>query len=89
VRPHLRWARCSADPSTYDHRDAADLAINRLDLARMHARTDLDPERLYGLNDRLRASDRPSGPVEGREEAVPGRVDLLAAVRASIARTIA
>jgi hypothetical protein len=46
----------------------------------VHARTDLEPERLYGLRDRLRASDRPSGPVERREEAIPGRVDLLPAV---------
>src|SRR3990170_2515242 len=56
--------------------DATDVVAPPLDFARVQPSSDLDPEGAHGLGDRARASDRPGGSVEGREEAIAGGVDL-------------
>ena len=44
----------------------------------MHSSAQLETDPTHALGDRLRAANRPSRPVEGGEEAVAGRVLLLA-----------
>src|SRR5437764_9771908 len=73
---HLRPIRDRRDPRTDVHRDPADLPVDRLDLTCVQPCADLDPEWANGLDDRLRAFDPTSRPIEGREEAVARRVDL-------------
>src|SRR5512133_2151678 len=46
------------------HRDAADLAVHELALARVQARADLQVDRANAVADRARAADRPRRPVE-------------------------
>src|SRR6185369_17864424 len=68
------------DPGTDGHCDSAEFAVDGLDFAGVHAAPDLQPKRTDRLGDRAGAADGPCRPVEGGEEAVSGRVDLLAAV---------
>src|SRR5581483_8469844 len=62
------------------HRDAAYLALDHLALAGVQARPHVDSELVHAVRDRTRAPDPARRPVEGREEAVAGRVELAAAV---------
>ena len=64
----MRAPVCTAMP--------CDLAARQLDLARVQAGPDLEAERAHGVADAAGAADRASRPVERREEAVAGRVDL-------------
>src|SRR5579864_8029772 len=59
--------------------DSPDLAVHELALAGVEAGAHLDSEPAHALRDRARAADRPRRAVEAREEAVTGRVELLAA----------
>jgi hypothetical protein len=61
------------------HRDAAELAVDPLALPGANSRADLDAERAHRIADRTRAADRSGRAVEGREEAVAGGVDFVAA----------
>ncbi len=63
-----RGERC--DPGSDTDCEAADFAVDRLDLTGMDARPDLDPERFHGGHDRLGAADRASWAVERGEQAV-------------------
>jgi hypothetical protein len=62
------------------HRDAGQIVPDNLDLARVQAAADRDPESSQRVTHRHGAADRPRGPVEGREEPVAGRIDLPSAV---------
>ena len=73
------------DPRADHHREPRDLALVELALAGVDARADVEPELADALDDRLGAADRPRRAVEGREEAVAGRVLLLAAVARQLA----
>src|SRR5207248_6292103 len=66
-------------------RDARELAVVELALARVHAGAQLEPDPTDALDDGLGTANRPSRPVEGGEEAVAGRVLLLAAVARQLA----
>ena len=59
-------------------RDATDLLTGRLDLAHVHACSDLDPVALEVPLDRERALDGIRRLLEGGEEPVAGGVDLAA-----------
>src|SRR5262245_9269923 len=67
------------DPRSRRDRDPAELAVDALELAGVEAGPHLEPERADRVANRGRALDRAPGPVEGREEAVARRVQLLAA----------
>ena len=56
-----------------------------LALARVDAGADRDAGAARALGDAQRAADRPRRPVEGGEEAVAHRLDLVAAVRGELA----
>jgi hypothetical protein len=76
---HLVAAGERCDPPRDMDRDPAQLLLRTpLDLAGLHARTDVQAERLERAPDLEGRPDRPRGTVEGSEEAVAGRVDLLA-----------
>src|SRR5687768_1982775 len=72
------------DSSPGDHGDARELLADQLALARMDARTDLEVVLARAFDDSPRARDRPCGAVESTEEAVPGRVDLLATMNGQL-----
>src|SRR4051812_29625895 len=59
--------------------NAGDVAVVELALAGVEPGTNREPERHHAVADGGRAPDRASRAVEGREEAVAGRVDLVAA----------
>ena len=82
---HLRRSGRRADAGSDHHGDAADLPVDRLDLARVHARPNLDAERGDRVDDRPRAPDRPSRAVERGEEPVTRRVDLHAPIAGELA----
>src|SRR4029079_3864834 len=67
---HLGRAGERADAGADHHADPTDLAVDRLDLAGVHPRPDLQVERLQGLPDRLRAAHRARRAVERGAEAV-------------------
>jgi hypothetical protein len=58
------------------HGNAAHLPGHDLALAGVQPCADMQPQLPYPATDRLRAPDGARGSVEGREEAVPGGVDL-------------
>src|SRR5512132_216553 len=60
--------------------DTAHLPVNRLALPGVQACSDLDAQRAHPFEGRLGAPDRSCRTVESGQEAVPGRVDLGAAV---------
>jgi len=68
------------DPGPDVDRQSRRLAVDGLHLAGVDAGADLKVERADRIDDLLRTSDRSSRPVEGREEAVAGRVDLASPV---------
>src|SRR5215216_7759996 len=59
--------------------DAADVAAAQLDLAGVQPRSDLDADASQLISEGGRAADRPSGSVEGRQDAVADGLDELAA----------
>ena len=72
----LGGLRGAGDPRPDDDGDPAGLAVDRLDLAGMHARTDLDAERPDGVDRGEGASDGTCRAVERGEEAVARGVHL-------------
>jgi hypothetical protein len=66
-------------PRARVHRDARDLAVDQLALARVQAGADLEPEQAHRLDDRAGAPHGRPGRVERREEAVAGRIHLATA----------
>src|SRR5262249_12358757 len=76
---HLAGLRVRGDAGAGMDGDAGHLAVHELALARVEARSDLDPELADRVRYRARAADRPRGPVKGGEKAVAGRLDLPAA----------
>ena len=60
--------------------DPADPAVDDLALARVDPGTDLEPQGADIVGYGARAADRAARPVEGGDEAVPGRVQLLSAI---------
>ena len=60
-------------------REPTDLLSPHFDLAGMHVNPDREPDTTQGLMQSAGAADRTTGPVEGGEEAVAGRVDLASA----------
>src|SRR5215204_4266046 len=77
---HLAGLGTRHHPGGYVHGEAAQVVAHHLELARVEARAQLEPQLPHGLRDRCRAADRPGGAVEGGEEAVAGALDLAAAV---------
>jgi hypothetical protein len=75
----LRRTSQSRDASPDRNGDACDLAVDQLALARVHSRTNLDPEIPDASAGILGASDRSGGTIEVGVEAVAGGVDLHAA----------
>jgi hypothetical protein len=75
---HLGGRRERGNPRANVHGDASDLPGDRLDLAGVHAGTNLDPQFLHGLGDRSRTAHASRRPVECGEEAVARGVDLPA-----------
>jgi hypothetical protein len=75
---HLPGTRSAGHAGSRVHRDAADLVSHQLALAGVDARPDLDPELANAFPDRPRCADGTRRPVQGREKAVAGRVDLAA-----------
>ena len=59
--------------------DAADIAVEQLAFTSVKAGTDLQPELGKSVADRGGAADPARWAIEGREEAVPGALDLAAA----------
>src|SRR5437867_2572441 len=76
---HLAGPGLRSDPRARVDGDPGDLAVQEFALAGVQAGAHLEPQLADLLDDRLRAADRPRGPVEAREEAVAGGVDLPAA----------
>ena len=68
--------RHHADARAEVDRDASDVPVDEVDLARVQADSHVDADRAEGFVDRLCASDRAGGTVEGREEPVTRRLDL-------------
>src|SRR6188474_556875 len=62
------------------HGHAADVVVDELDLAEVHARPHLQTVPMCKPLDRKRTAERLRRTVEGREEAVAGRLDLATAV---------
>jgi len=59
-------------------RNSADLAVDQLTLAGVKTGSDFDAELRQGVADSAGTADGACRPVEAREEAIPGRVDLAA-----------
>jgi hypothetical protein len=57
------------------HGDAADVVLAQLDLAGMQARPNVDADAGQFIAKRGRAVDRPSGAVEGGQDAVAGSLE--------------
>ena len=84
---HLAGVCERGDASTNVHGQPADVIAVELAFAGMDGGAHFEAEPAYLLGDRGGASDRPRWPVEGGQEAVPGRVDSSPRYRASCART--
>src|SRR5581483_4818707 len=82
---HLARAGERGDPRARVDGDPRHLAFGQLALPGVQAGAHLEAELPHRLNDRTRAADRPRRPVEGGEEAVPGRVQLTAAEAGELA----
>ena len=72
-----RRSRCCHTCGDVD-RDAADVVVTQLDLARVYARPHLEAQAPQHVADRHGTPDRAGGSVEPGEEAVARRVDLTA-----------
>ena len=59
-------------PSRDVDRDAADVAVSKLDLAGVQPGSDLDADAAQLVSERGRAADAPSGAVEGGQDAITG-----------------
>src|SRR6185503_6819249 len=68
------------DPRADVNREPGNLVTMQLDLARVEACAHVESERPDSLGHRAGASDGARRPVERREEAVAGRIDLAAPV---------
>ncbi len=68
------------DPRRLVHRDAADIAVDELDLAEVDAGTHAEPVALRATPNRRRAPQRLARTVEGGEQPVARRLDLLTPV---------
>src|SRR2546429_243968 len=79
-RPTAPGAGERADPSADVHREAADVATVEFDLPGVAPGADVQAELADGRAQGLGAADGPGGPVEGRQQAVPGGVDVAAPV---------
>jgi hypothetical protein len=73
---NLIWLCLCSDARPDMHGNAAYLPVHDLALAGMQSGADMQPQLPYPVADRLRAPDGARRSVEGREEAVPGGVDL-------------
>src|SRR5581483_11728882 len=82
---HLARAGERGDPRARVDGDPRHLAFGQLALAGVQAGAHLEAELPHRLHDRARTADRPRRPVEGGEEAVPGRVQLTAAEAGELA----
>jgi hypothetical protein len=82
---HLAFARLGRDARARVHGDPADGIACELDLAGVEPGTHAEPGGGDVLRDGARAADRPRRPVERREEAVAGGVDLAAAKACEVA----
>src|SRR5690349_6655694 len=69
-----------ADPGADVHRQATDAVTGEFDLAGVAAGADAQAEVAESRAQRLGTAEGPRGPVEGRQQAVPGRVDVAAPV---------
>ena len=69
-----------ADPRADVDREAANVVASEFDLTGVAPGADLQAELADGHAERLGAADGPGGPVEGRQQAVPGGVDVAAPV---------
>ena len=76
----LRGSGERGDPCSDVDRDTADGTTIKFHFARVHARADLYPEVADRSADRLRTSDRTSGTVEDRQDAVARGVNEAASV---------
>src|SRR2546430_1779983 len=74
---NLAGIRQSSDPRPNVHRQAADVVPHALALASVHARSDLEAGLTESIADRDGAAHGAGRPVEGGEESVAGRGDLL------------
>ena len=74
-----------AHPRPDVDRDAADVGVDDLELAGVQAGAHLQAEPSHFGLGRPGAADRTAGSVEGREESVPERLDLLAAMALELA----
>src|SRR4029453_19483257 len=57
--------------------NSTDLSVHHLAFPRVQACANLEAEVPDGGGDRARAADRPRGPVEAGEEAIPGCIQLV------------
>jgi hypothetical protein len=62
------------------HREAANVVASEFDLTGVAPGADIQAEVADGCAERLGAADGPGGPVEGRQQAVAGGVDVAAPV---------
>jgi hypothetical protein len=69
-----------ADPGADVDRQAADAVTGKFDLASVAAGADAQTELANRCAQGLGAADGPRRPVEGRQQAIPGRVDVSAPV---------
>ncbi len=76
---HFSGPRRLRDPGADVDCDPADLAVHHLALARVQAGAHVEAQVANTLGDRTGAADRARRPVETREEAVAGDVELGAA----------
>src|SRR5262245_43955572 len=76
---HLAGARQRAHARADVDGEAAEVVVEPLALARVEARAHLEAEVGDAVPDRAGRVDRPPRPVEGGEEAVAERLDLLPA----------
>src|SRR2546426_5327300 len=59
--------------------DSGDSGLHDLELSRVEARTDLDPQLVDAVDDRESATDRARRPVEDGQESIASAVDLATA----------
>src|SRR5229473_6697699 len=85
---HLPGAGKGCDTGAGVDGDPSDLVSVELALTGVNAGAQLEPERSGGGDERARALDCPRRPVEGREQAVPGRIDFLASEMGELAANL-
>jgi hypothetical protein len=75
--PEFSGCGCIENAGSNVNSDPGDVAVSHLDLARMQACSNLDAERSERVAKCDRASDRPTGAVEGGEDAVTRGLDEM------------